>query len=101
MISDFVVAVWFTLWGTLIAFGLQVLYDGINEYLYERKSQKVWVGNIMGCFLIIGLCLSASYLGLLTPFWLLIDVIIFVTLIIVCFIGLGKSLKDRKRRKHE
>jgi predicted Abi (CAAX) family protease len=99
MASDLVVAVWFTLWGTFIAFGLQVLYDGINEYLYERKSQKVWVGNIMGCSLVIGLCLSASYLGLLTQFWLLIIVFLLGAIIVGCSFGLRKSLKGRKRRK--
>jgi hypothetical protein len=91
MVSDLVAAVWFTLWGTIIAFGLQVLYDGINEYLYERKSQKIWVGNIMECSLVIGLFLSAFYLGYLTPFLLLIPISLLAVSIVYCSFRLRKS----------
>lgn len=51
---------WWLLWGVGIAFGLQVLYDGLGKF--PDLTQKFWYGLIMEAIYLLALFLYGLFI---------------------------------------
>jgi hypothetical protein len=75
---------WFILWGIFIAFGLQVLYDGIGEC--PHYTRKFWGGLSVEIVFLIILILGAYSIGCLNLVYTLFATIAFLMLGIATFL---------------
>ena len=85
---------WFILWGILIAFLLQVIYDGLGAY--PHLGRKFWFGLLLTEALSIGLLLMAYPLGFFSLIGILNTALIWVilsALVIATIMGLLTSDK--------